>query len=158
MKKLKVDVEDIAMVMENQDRFGTQYYLDTETGEIVAIPDELMSALEEGESCEGLPAWELELLPKAKGIFEGSERYEEIPTRPSYEGYNQMVEFAEGVTDPKIKRELSIALDGKGAFRRFKNVLRDYPKEETEWFKFKAERDREEVKDWLESIGIEMED
>jgi hypothetical protein len=29
MKKLKVDVEDIAMIMDNQDRFGTQYYLDT---------------------------------------------------------------------------------------------------------------------------------
>jgi len=29
---------------------------------------------------------------------------------------------------------------------------------EEEGFEFKAERDREEVKDWLESIGIEMEE
>jgi len=158
MKKLKIDVEDIAIIMENQDRFGTQYYLDTETGEVVAIPDELMSALEEGESCEGLPTWELGLLPKAKEIFEGSDRYQEIPIRPSYEGYNLMVQFAEGVADKRIQRELSIPLDGKGAFRRFKKVLRNYPKEEKEWFKFKAERDREEVKDWLEGLGIEMED
>jgi len=50
---------------------------------------------------------------------------------------------------------LSIALDGKGAFRRFKNVLMDYPEVEKQWFKFKAEKDKEEVKDWLESIGIE---
>jgi hypothetical protein len=157
MKRLKVDVEDIAMIMENQDRFGSQYYLDTETGETVVIPDELMSAFEQGESCEGLPAWELELVPMAKEIFEGSERYEEISTRPSHEGYNLMVEFAEGVTNRKIQRELSIALDGKGAFRRFKNVLRDYPDVEREWFKFKAERDKEEVKEWLESIGIELE-
>jgi hypothetical protein len=27
---------------------------------------------------------------------------------------------------------------------------------EKEWFDFKAGRDREEVKDWLESIGIKM--
>jgi hypothetical protein len=158
MKKLKVDVEDIAMIMENQDRLGSQYYLDIETGETVVIPEELMSSLEEGESCEGLPAWELELLPQAKEIFEGSDRYEEIPTRPSHEGYNLMVQFAQGVADERIQRELSIALDGRGAFRRFKNVLRDYPEVEKEWFKFKAERNKEEVKEWLESIGIELED
>ena len=156
MKKLKVDVEDIAMIMENQDRFGNQYYLDTETGETVAIPDELMSALEEGESCEGLPAWELKLLPLAKEIFEGNNRYEEIPVRPSYDGYNLMVQFSEGVSNKRIQRELSIALDGRGAFRRFKNVLMEYPEVEKQWFQFKAERDKEEVKDWLESIGIEM--
>ena len=156
MKKLKVDVEEIAMIMDNQDRFGNQYYLDTETGETVVIPDELMSALQEGESCEGLPDWELQLLPQAREIFEGSDRYEEIPTRPSYEGYNLTVEFTEGVWDKKIQRKLSIALDGKGAFRKFKNVLRDYPEVEKEWFQFKSKRDKEEVKDWLESIGIEM--
>jgi hypothetical protein len=158
MKKLKVDVEDIAMIMENQDRFDTQYYLDTETGEVLAIPEELMSAIDEGESDEDLPDWELELLPKAKDIFEGSERYEEIPIRPSHEGYDLMVQFTEEMKNQKIQRELYIALDGKGAFRRFKNVLRDYPEVEKHWFKFKAERDKEEVKDWLGSIGIELED
>ena len=44
MKKLKVDVEDVALIMENQDRFGSQYYLDTETGESILIPEELMDA------------------------------------------------------------------------------------------------------------------
>ena len=155
MKKLKVDVEDIAMIRENQDRLGSQYYLDTETGETVVIPEELMTALEEGESCEGLPAWELDLVPMTKEIFEGSDRYEEIPTRPSHEGYHVMVEFTEAVRDREIQRELSMALDGKGAFRRFKNVLSHYPEVEKEWFKFKANRDKEYVKEWLESIGIE---
>ena len=32
----------------------------------------------------------------------------------------------------------------------------EYPEVEKQWFQFKAERDKEEVKDWLESIGIEM--
>jgi len=157
MKKLKVDVEDIAMIMDNHDRVAS-YYLDTETGEVVSIPEEVMSALEGGESCEGLPAWEIDLLPQAKEILAGSDRYEEIPIRFSHEGYRIMADFADGVKDPRIKRELEIALDGKGAFRRFKNVLRDYPEVEKQWFKFKANRDKEEVKDWLESIGIELED
>ncbi|MGB9628869.1 MAG: UPF0158 family protein [Thermodesulfobacteriota bacterium] len=156
MKKLKVDFEEIAMFMENQDRYSNQYYFDKETGETLIIPDELMRALEEGESCEDLPKWELELVPQAKEIFKGSSRYEEIPIRPSYEGYNLMVEFVEGLTEKKIQRELFIALDGKGAFRRFKNVIRDYPEVERQWYQFKREKDKEMVKDWLESLSIEL--
>jgi hypothetical protein len=158
MKKLKVDVEDIALIMENQDRFGSQYYLDTETGESILIPEELMDALEEGESCEDLPAWEIELLPQAKAIFEESERYEEIPTRPSHEAYDVMVEFASDVKDGRVESRLESAFHGKGAFRRFKDTLREYPEIEKDWFKFKAEKDREMVKDWLVTIGIEMEE
>ena len=155
MKKLKVDVEEIVMIMENQDRFGNHYYLDTETGETLSIPDEIMSALEEGESCEGLPAWELELLSQAKEIFEGSGRYEEIPTRFGDEVYRLMVKFAGRVTDSTLREKFRYALDGRGAFRRFKDTLREYPEIEKQWFQFKAERDKEEVRDWLESIGIE---
>ena len=158
MKKLKVDVEDVALIMENQDRFGSQYYLDTETGEAILIPEELMDALEEGESYEDLPAWELELLPQAKAIFEGSKRYEEIPTRPSHEAYDVMVEFASDVKDGRVRSRLESAFHGKGAFRRFKDTLREYPEIEKEWFKFKGEKEREMVKDWLVSIGIEIED
>ncbi len=66
MKELKVDVEDIALCMDNQERHETNFYLDTETGETIAIPDEVMTATEEGEFSEDLPAWELELLPQAK--------------------------------------------------------------------------------------------
>jgi len=158
MKKLKVDIEDVAMIMENQDRFDNHYYLDTETEETLCIPDELISALEEGESCEGLPSWELELLPQAKEIVAGSDRYEEIPVRPSYKAFDFMVEFARMLADRRIQKKLYSALNGRGAFRRFKDTLREYPEVEKEWFRFKAERDKEEVKEWLESIGIELVD
>lgn len=53
-------------------------------------------------------------------------------------------------------RSLFPALKGRGAFRGFKDALRENPEVEKEWFKFKAERDKGEVKDWLESIGIEL--
>lgn len=158
MKKLKVDIEDIAMIMDNQDRLVTNYFLDTETGETIAIPEELMNALDEGEPCDGLPAWELELLPRAKEIEAGSTRYEEIPTRFSGEAYRVMVDFAQGVKDPRFKGRLESALQGRGAFRRFKDSLREYPEVENEWFQFKAARDKEKVKDWLEGMGIELDE
>jgi hypothetical protein len=156
MKKLKVDVEDIAMIMDNQDRFGSQYYLDRETGEAVVIPNELMSAIDGGEPCDGLPDWELELVPVAREISRGSERYDEIPTRAGGDGHRVMVDFTSTVKDARLRSRLESAIHGRGAFRRFKDTLREFPKVEEQWFRLKAERDKEDVKDWLESIGIKL--
>ncbi len=63
-----------------------------------------------------------------------------------------MVEFSETVKDRNLREKLAIALDGKGAFRRFKNVLSDYPEERERWFSFKDERIRQEVIEWLDEI------
>jgi len=38
-----------------------------------------------------------------------------------------IVEFTEKVVDELLREKLSIALDGRKAFRRFKNVIADYP-------------------------------
>jgi len=157
LKKLKVDLEDIAMCMDHQDRYDQNYYLDTETAETVCIPGELMRALEEGKSLADLPAWEFELVDLAKEVLAGSSRYVEIPVRGSGEAYDLMVEFAGSVKDRTLKEKLESALHGKGTFRRFKDTLLDHPEVEKEWFQFKADRDREEVREWLESLGIEIE-
>jgi len=66
-----------------------------------------------------------------------------------------MVEFAEKVEDELLREKLSIALDGRGAFRRFKNVITDYPDYREKWFKFRDERINKKVTEWLNSIGIE---
>jgi hypothetical protein len=69
-----------------------------------------------------------------------------------------MVEFARNLADRNLQKRLYSALDGRRAFRRFKDTLREYPEVGKEWFQFKSDRDKEEVKDWLESIGIELEE
>jgi hypothetical protein len=155
MKKLKVDFEDIAMIMDNQERLGGEYFFDTETGETVLIPDEVMSVVDGDEPCDSLPACELELVAVAKEIVEGGERYAEIPTRAGGESYRMMVDFAAGMKDARLRSRLESAIHGRGAFRRFKDTLRGFPEAEEQWFRFKAEKDKEEVTDWLESIGIE---
>ncbi len=66
-----------------------------------------------------------------------------------------MVEFAKKVEDELLREKLSIALDGKGAFKRFKNVMADYPDCREKWFKFRDERINKKVIEWLNSIGIE---
>lgn len=157
MKKLKVDIDEIIFIMEMSDDFGSIRLFDTETGEIVDIPNDVMSAVESDDKDEiaDLPEWEKELVETAKSVFsDKSGRYVDVPRKPSYESYNLMVEFAGSVKDKSLREKLEIALDGKGAFRRFKNVISDYPEEEKRWFAFKDERLKQEVIDWLNSIGI----
>jgi hypothetical protein len=158
MKKLKVDIDEIAFTMETSDEFGNITLFDTETGEIVSIPNELMSAVEsdDEEALQDLPDWEKDLIGIAESIVnDESGRFVDIPRKPSYEAYNFMVEFANSVTNKHLREKLDIALEGKGAFRRFKNVISDYPEEEKRWFAFKDKRMRDEVIEWLNDLGIE---
>jgi hypothetical protein len=52
-----------------------------------------------------------------------------------------------------IKEKLYIAIKGPGAFRRFKDVLLDYPDERKAWFSFKEARTKTRVCKWLEKQG-----
>ena len=158
MKKLKVDLGLIGEHMQNQNRHDMDFYLDKETGEVITIETDILRKLEDGEEMEDLPDWQVEQVKIAEEIISpGSDRYIRIPEKPSYEGYNLMEEFAEGVEDDLLRDKLAIALDGKGAFRRFKNVLYNYPEYRKKWFEFEQEKINEEVIEWLNSIGIESE-
>jgi hypothetical protein len=158
MKKLKVDIGELASTMEIYDEFDSATFFDTETGEIVSIPNELMTAVESGDekALEELPDWEKDVIETAENIVrDESGRYVDIPKKPSYEAYDLMVEFARSVTNRHLREKFEIALDGKGAFSRFKKVISDYPEEEKRWFAFKDKRMRHEVIEWLNDLGIE---
>ncbi|MFQ5715361.1 MAG: UPF0158 family protein [Candidatus Scalinduaceae bacterium] len=150
------DFEEIAICMEDQNRYDHDHCLDTQTGEVVTISGEVIRILEDGddEALEDLPDWQKGEVTIAEEILGESDRYVWIEERPSYEGYNLMAEFADAVEDENLREKLVIALDGKGTFRRFKNVLVNYPDEEKRWFSFKDEKMKEEITDWLNSIGI----
>jgi len=65
-----------------------------------------------------------------------------------------MVEFAESVVDPRANELLCVALEGKGAFRRFKSVLRRVGIED-EWYAFKHKALVNLAKEWCERNGLE---
>ena len=51
-----------------------------------------------------------------------------------------MEDFIATVEDEHLAELLEVAIDGKGAFRRFKDVLAHYPEERERWFRFKDTR------------------
>lgn len=80
-----------------------------------------------------------------------------IPIEPlsSSVEYGWMVEFAETVADRGLREKLEVALNGRGAFRRFKDVLADYPAERERWFAFHDTRLRQAIDEWLADHDIE---
>jgi len=132
MIELELDWEALAVAFENQlpNSYG---YLDLKTGKV--------------HSQNNAPGE----VPQPPGP---AEDYLFIQPRPSREGYRTMQRFIEAVTEPRLKEGLSAALVGKGAFRRFKDQLLDYPEVRQQWFAFKDAEVYAYVRDWLAREGV----
>ncbi|WP_410648356.1 UPF0158 family protein [Amycolatopsis sp. cmx-4-54] len=78
-----------------------------------------------------------------------------IDPLPSGVWYEDMADFAAGISDERTGRRLANALRGKGAFRRFKNELHDgFPELVSVWTTFSDNRARRRAVDWLTDNGL----
>jgi hypothetical protein len=80
--------------------------------------------------------------------------YLRIDPVSSREQYRWMERFIPMVEDTSLRDKLSHAIDGKGAFRRFKDVLMTYANERERWFTFRSERLRTFMEAWLTAHAI----
>jgi hypothetical protein len=139
-KPLKIDLDELCSAIEDNS-YEHEYYLDLETGEILFL-SEYLDDEERG---------------KLRGrIDDAPHRYERIPKAESHEGYEHMVDFIATVKDERLVELLEVAINGKGAFRRFKDVLLKYPEERERWFQFKDDRMEEKAMEWLGDIDVSL--
>ena len=73
----------------------------------------------------------------------------------SREQYRWMERFIATVQESELRSRLVAAIDGKGAFRRFKDVLMSFPADRERWFQFRTERLRSCMEAWLEAHNLE---
>lgn len=73
-----------------------------------------------------------------------------IEPLPSHVWYQDMADFAERISDERAGRRLARAIQGKGAFRRFKNELHeDYPQLLPVWHAWADVRSKRRAVEWL---------
>ena len=118
-------------------------YLDVRTGEVQMVPldrvDDDDDALSEDEIDAGLDArWLIRVEPLGSRVE-----------------YAWMEEFTGTVGDARLRDRLEAALDDRGAFRRFKNVLLDDSAERARWFRFRDERLHAAARRWLGEHDLE---
>jgi hypothetical protein len=116
----------------------TESYVDARNGEVVTL-------------VEGQP----ETAELRSRVIAGGESYIKIEPASSREQYKWMERFVATVTDEALRERLVIAIDGKGAFRRFKDVLLNYPAERERWFTYRAELLHWHMQVWIEREKIE---
>jgi hypothetical protein len=168
MRKLKVDLGELEEALDNA--FPEHHhFLDLETGKVVLVTDDTSRELE--DICAELPEeanvaeairqrdlqdWEKQDLLLADQVETGyGTRYIRIESLDPHVGYRDMEDFIATVQDRRLRDRLWRAISGRGAFRYFKDVLDDYPRERERWFEFKDAQVRQRVLDWLAEEGIE---
>jgi hypothetical protein len=72
----------------------------------------------------------------------------------SHDGWRDMAEFAAAVPDRALAQRLERAIQGRGAFRRFRAVLDERPDELTRFHRFADERQRGRARRWLADHGL----
>lgn len=110
-------------------------YLHFDTGEVIRIVDGVAD-----------PAMHTRIM--------NDSRYLRIDPVSSREQYRWMERFIATVEDEDLRRRLNVAIDGKGAFRRFKDALMSHPVDRERWFAFRSERLRACMESWLTAHGI----
>ena len=173
MRELKIDISDLEMAFDGGFE-DIHYYLDLETGEIITVTDEERSLLEsiyesyydqQTQSVdwgaafqdERVPGWQHHRLQDADRVEKGfGSRFITIPPDSSHEGYRDMEDFIASVDSLHLQNRLAHAIRGRGAFRRFKDVLLETPSARERWFQFKQERLQQRILDWLESQMITL--
>lgn len=76
------------------------------------------------------------------------------PMHDEIDEYSMMVEFAEATPNKRKSDRLCVALEGKGAFRRFKDTLERTGLTEA-WYAWKQLAYIEIVKKWCKDNGLE---
>jgi len=78
-------------------------------------------------------------------------RIDPVSSREQYRWMERFIPLAE---DVDLREKLTQAIDGKGAFRRFKDVLMSFGDEREKWFTFRSERLRTFMEAWLGAHAI----
>jgi hypothetical protein len=129
----RIDLEQLATALQDQGQsfYEHVWFVDRETGE-------LRFWTEDG----GVDGEHPIDLDEVDGVI--------VEPIPSYVWYRDMVDFAEGISDERAGRRLGRALDGRGAFRRFRNELyEEYPELVSVWNAFRDTRALQRAVEWL---------
>lgn len=135
---MKVKLSDIIDAIEMTDQYS-ESFLDRETGEIVWISDMAMDYAEKEAACDQLDEHGFYRLPTAFDIRE----------------YGMMEEFVYALPEP-AQSKLLRAIQGKGAFRRFKDTIRHLGIEE-QWYQYRDSSYKSKAIEWCEENGVEYE-
>ena len=137
LRPLAVDLEELAGVLEGDHRLNGGGRIDVRTGEVWAL-----AAVEYAEEVGELDSDEVDDQGWLEVVCEGSRA-----------AYRDMEMFIDRLDDVRVADRLGRSIQGRGAFRRFKDVLAGAPELLERWYGFSDDRRRGRARAWLAVQG-----
>jgi len=131
----QVDLSSLCEALEDHS-WEHEWWLDPKTGEVEIWLSDPDFAAEVGEPH-----------PDERGWL----RIHSIESR---DAYGDMEDFIARVRDPRARELLDRAIAGRGAFRRFKDTLFEFPELREAWFRFHDARMERCAVEWLSDEGL----
>jgi hypothetical protein len=138
MPPITVNWSDLEIAFERNSP-DQESFLDLENGDLLSI-------------VEGEP----DAAARRAKVANNPNRYLRVDPASSREQYRWMERFVASVSDPALRERLLVAIDGKGAFRRFKDVLLAFPAERERWFAYRSDLLHFHIQTWLEHMQVEV--
>jgi hypothetical protein len=141
LRSLPVDLDELVDVLEGDAAAGGGR-IDLHTGEVwpESVFEYGIESEDEGEDEEE--------------DFDDGERWLFVVSEGSRAGYRDMELFVAGVAEPDLADRMARALEGRGAFRRFRDELTRWPDLQDRWYVYSAERRRGRARAWLAAEGF----
>lgn len=130
----RVDLRSLCEALEDHS-WESSWWLDPRTGEVeVLLEDTALREVDEEHPGE-----------------RGWVRIDPVPSR---DAYTDLEDFIARVRDPRARDLLERAIAGRGAFRRFKDTLFEFPELREAWFEFHDVRMERRALRWLADEGL----
>ncbi|MCP3924987.1 MAG: hypothetical protein GY714_20610 [Desulfobacterales bacterium] len=121
---MKVKITEIADELQMQFDESSSYY-NTADGKFYLVSDDDFDEAEEANSIEDLPEWQQDSIRIARQII-STNNFIELPSRYHIHEYSIIEEFCYSIDDSKISETLQVAIQGRGAFGRFKEACHQF--------------------------------
>lgn len=151
---VKVKLQEIidGMDMDSDDLLTL---IDTTTGKLVFLLQEFLTYAEDGEPHDDMPEWQQEEMIRAIDVLEHEDKYISLPSQFDINEYSMIEDFCFMQVGSR-QTELLNAINGKGAFRRFKDKIDELDLEDA-WYTFRDESYKEIAIDFCKHHGLEYE-
>jgi len=137
---MKVNLNDVIDAIEFAD-MEIEYYYSIKTEEILICFDGMINGDKNPELEEDME--------------ENFEDYIRLPNQYDVNEYNMMEEFIENLPEGKNQEKLADAIRGRGAFRRFKDMVYDLGLEQ-KWFRYRDAEYSRIAREWCKENEIEI--
>ena len=139
LRELRVDMRAIIEARQRSNDDPVVPYLDLKTGEVVMSIDEAITG--EPDEAEAL-------------LQSDPDRLVLIEREAGSDGWRRMNDFAAQVGEEDLRDALQAALEGRGAFGRFRATIGRYPDLREQWEAAEWTGHAREAELWLESLGV----